>query len=388
MGILANTVSICQFRVVGDLPTTDLYQWGAERLARFGFTPIDEGIAELSVGWVHLDDPRASDFNSPRSFWRDHYLALTLRQDKRVIPGALLRAHLRIAEEEFLAANRNYVKVPKQKREELRETVRTRLLARTLPIPTTIDAVWDTRSNILTLAALGSKTVELFETQFKKSFDGLRLVALHPYDRALQVGGEALRPALEQANRATSDAVLDLIKSNQWLGIDFLLWACYRTMNESSAYRVNQPGPLQIGEQFVAFLNDRMVLSVSGDYGVQKITASGPQGEFGEVRAALQNGKQLTEATIYLEQGEHRWRLTLKGELFSFASCKGPQVTEERDNTVDRESELEALFFERLYVLETGLQLFDSLFAAFLAIRLGAGWGDELERITTWLAED
>ncbi len=33
---------------------------------------------------------------------------------------------------------------------------------------------------------------------------------------------------------------------------------------------------------------------------------------------------------------------------------------------VDEEREKEALFFERMYLLETGLQLFDSLFATFL----------------------
>jgi len=41
---------------------------------------------------------------------------------------------------------------------------------------------------------------------------------------------------------------------------------------------------------------------------------------------------------------------------------------------VDEVSEREAAFYERLYVLEEGLQLFDSLYATFLAARLDSGW--------------
>jgi hypothetical protein len=36
-------------------------------------------------------------------------------------------------------------------------------------------------------------------------------------------------------------------------------------------------------------------------------------------------------------------------------------------------------------VLEEGLQLFDSLFATFLAARLGEGWGETEAAIKEWL---
>ncbi|MBI1920344.1 MAG: recombination-associated protein RdgC [Geobacter sp.] len=385
MGILSNTVSICQFKVVGELPATDLFQWVSERLAKNGFTPIDQGAAELSVGWVHLDDHRDSSFAAPAIFWRDNYLTFTLRQDRRLIPAALLRAHQKVAEDDYIAANPGYSRVPKQKREELREAVRGALLAKILPIPSTYDMIWDTRSNILTLATLGTKAVDLFETHFRKSFEGLRLIAVHPYARAGQVAEPQLVPALEKANKATTDAVLDLIKSNQWIGWDFLLWVMYRTLNESSEYRVTRPGPALDGEAFVAYLDDRMVLCATAENGVQKITASGPQDRFGEVQTALRNGKRITEAALYLEKGEDIWKMTLKGEMFHFASYKAPKVKEERDNTVEETSEKEALFYERMYVMETGLQLFDSLYAAFLAARLGDAWEAEVRKIEEWL---
>ena len=386
MGILSNTVSICQFRVVGNLPATDLFAWVSERLAKNGFVPIDQGTAELSIGWVHTDDYRESSFAIPAAFWRDHYLALTLRQDRRTIPGALLRAHQKLAERDFLTANAGFTRVPKQKREELRDAVRSALLARTLPVPAVYDAVWDIGTSVLTLATLGTKVIDQFENHFKKTFEGFRLVAVHPYDRAEAVVPAQLKPALHQANQATTDAVLDLIKSNQWLGWDFLRWVMYRTMNDSSEYRINQPGPASSEEPFVAYLNDRMVLCGHGENGTQKITASGPQDRFGEVRTALQTGKQITEATLHLERGEHLWKMTLKGEMFHFASFKAPQVKVERDAGVDEASEREAVFFERMNLLEVGQQLFDSLYATFLAVRLGNGWREELRKIDDWLA--
>ena len=92
MGILSNTVSICQFRVVGDLPATDLFSWASGNLARHAFRPIDEGIAELSIGWVHTGNPQEMGFAVPADFWHDNYLAFSLRQDRRRVPAALLKA--------------------------------------------------------------------------------------------------------------------------------------------------------------------------------------------------------------------------------------------------------------------------------------------------------
>ena len=386
MGILSNTVSICHFQVAGEFPASDLFSWASERLARNGFQSIDQGAAELSTGWVHLDDHRDSSFAVPAAFWRDHYLAFTLRRDQRRLPAALLKAYQQVAEHEYLAANPGLSRVPKQKREELKEAVRGALLAKTLPVPSAWDAVWDTRSGLVSFTSLSPAIVEQFEAQFKKTFDGLRLVAVHPFARAGQVVAEGLKPALAQANQAGSEAVIDLVRSNQWLGWDFFLWLMFRTMHDTSEYRVSRPGPAKANEPVVAYLNDRLVLLCAGENGVQKITVAGPQDHFSEVRTALSSGKRITEATLYLEKDEHTWKVTLKGELFHFASLKAPAVKIEKDNGVDEVSEREAVFFERMFVLEQGLQLFDSLYATFLTLRLGPGWGDEEQKIGAWLA--
>jgi hypothetical protein len=386
MGILANTVSVCHFKVQGELPKEDMYEWTLKQLAANRFNPIDQGNEELSVGWVHMDDPKNAEFDSPAACWRDHYLMFTLRRDKRSVPSAILKAHLERAHEQFLAENPGFNKVPKQKKEDIKEAVHAMLLSQTLPTPATYDAVWDTNTGLLTFSSLSPKVIELFEEQFKKTFEGLRISAFHPFARAESVLNDEYKELLKQANKAGGDNYLELIKENQWLGTDFMLWLMYQTMNEASEYAVNQPGILLDNEGFVGYLDDRLVLLGSGENGAQKITVAGPQDHFNEVRTALLNKKQITEATLHLETTEdEHWKMTLKGEMFHFASFKSPSVKLEKDNTTDEAMEREAVFFERMVLLEKGTQLFDSLFASFLQTRLGSGWSEQEELIQKWL---
>jgi recombination associated protein RdgC len=385
MSLLSNTVSICQFQVVGDLPPDDIFSWASTCLTGQAFRPIDEGSEEISVGWVHIDDPQESSFTAPQDFWRDHYLTFTMRRDQRQVPSALLKPHMEKAEADFLAAHPGLQRVPRQHREEMRDAVREALLAQTLPIPALFDVVWDTRNGRLTLTSLNAKVVDLFETLFRETFDGLKLTAVHPFARAEAVIDQNLLPALQQANQASSDAVLEMIEDNRWIGQDFLLWLMYRTMESPSTYAVNQPGSAQLGEGFTAYLNDRLLLVGGGENGVQKVTVIGPQDAFSEVRTALQEDKQISEAILHMEKLEDQWKLTLKGDTFHLASFKAPTVKIEKDNRTEDKSEKEAVFYERMYVLEAGLQLFDSLFRSFLELRLAPDWSQTQARIESWL---
>jgi hypothetical protein len=386
MGLLNNTVSICQFQVVGTPPAADLVTWVGEGLARDGFRSIEHSSDELACGWAQLDDFQASDFASSQTFHRDHYFGFSLRRDQRKLPTALLKPYMKKAEDDWLAVNPKFKRVPKAQRDDLRDAVRGSLLAKTLPVPAIYDAVWDTRSNLVTFASLGSKAIEQFIEQFKKSFDGLRLVPFHPMARAGQVVDAGLRSALIAANTSSTDAILEQIEANQWLGQDFLLWLMHETMNAASEYTVNQPGPAGAGEGFVAYLNDRVLLMASNENGVQKVTVTGPQDNFNEVRTALQGGKAICESVLYLEKQEKQWKLTLKGDTFYFASFKAPSVTLEKDATTDPALEREAVFYERMFLLEEGLQLFNSLLSTFLKQRLAVEWERQEQAIRNYLS--
>ncbi len=163
-------------------------------------------------------------------------------------------AYLKNAESEFLASHPDMGRVPKPKGVELSEAIRAALIAKTLPVPSIYDVVWDT------------------------------------------------------------------------------------------FYR----------------LSYRLVLLGEGDGGVQKISVVGSQDKFSEVRTALKNGKEISEATLYLTMQEHQWRITLRALMFHFASFKSPSIKLQKDNITNEADEREAAFYERMYVLEEGLQLFDS----------------------------
>jgi hypothetical protein len=386
MGILNNTVSICQFQILGAQPAADLSNWVGAALARDGFRSIEQTSEELSSGWVQQDDYQESSFADVHTFQHDHYFTFALRRDQRKLPTALLKPYLLKAEEEWLAVNPQFKRVPKPQREDLRDAVRGSLFARTLPVPTIYDAVWDTRSNLVTFSSLGTNAVDLFVDQFKKSFEGLRLVPLYPFARAGRVIDDTLQPALAKANGSGNEAVLEQIEANQWLGRDFLLWLMHETMNAASEYTVNQPGPAVVGEGFIAYLNDRLLLASSSETGIQKVTVTGPQDNFSEVRTALQGGKDIHESVLYLELQEQLWKMTLKGSTFHFASFKSPSVKLEKDDITDPAMERVAVFFERMFLLEEGLQLFDSLLATFLKQRLEESWVSKEMSIRTYLA--
>lgn len=381
MGILSNTVSISQFQVKGSLPEARLGEWVAEQLNRFAFRSIEDNSEELSVGWVRLDDQQDSRFADSSACQFDHYLGFSLRRDQRKVPAALLKAHLTREQERFLAGNPGLRRVPKHKRDELRDAVRGALLARTLPTPAVWDLVWDTKRQVLSFTSLSPIVIELLEAQFKKSFPGLRLVTIHPLARAGQVIPQLLQEPLKAANQARSEAVSDLIRDNLWLGNDLFFWLMEQTLHGSAEYAICTPGPGLADEPFVAYLNDRLILLGQSESGLQKVTVAGPQDRFQEVCSALQSGKQIHEAVLYLEQNEDIWKLTLKGESFQFAGYRAPAVKLENDDLSDPAAERQAVFFERMYLVEKGLQLFDSLLASFLKVRLADSWNQQQQRI-------
>ena len=386
MGFLSTSASVCYFQVTGALNPQEKYQELQKKLAEEGFRPIEQSADELSTGWVQLDDYDCSDFSSPNSCWRDHYLCFSLRQDRRRIPAALLKRQVIQLREKFLAEQPTLNYVPKGEKERILDQARSSLMARTLPTPSFYDVIWDTDRQLLRFCSLGQNTIDSFQGLFHQTFPGLRLQLFHPLARATQILPEQLREPLQHANKAQTENILEQIEANRWLGIDFLQWLFYRTLNSDSSYQVTTSGPLLEKQPFTAFLDNRLVLVGGGQEGLQKIVVAGPQDHYLEVRAALQQGKQIEEATIHLQQNEDAaWKLTLKGERFQFGSYRTPMIRPEKDPSDDPQAEAEAAFFTKLATVEEGEQMFDSLLKSFLLLRLSEQWPKEQAALLHWL---
>lgn len=386
MGFLSASASISYFQLSGTEAYQDKDQLIRDKLAAEGFRSIEQSAEELATGWVHFDDEESSDFTNPQYCWRDHFLCFSLRQDRRRVPAALLKRHFSRLCEQFLAAQPTFHRVPKSQREQFREQARDLLLVRTLPTPTVTNVIWDTKRNLVRFCSLGKSTVDSFQALFHQTFPGLRLQLLPPLSRAAQVLPKELQPALLQANQAQTDNTLEQIEANRWLGADFLLWLFYQTLNSNSGYAVSVSGPLLNNQPFSAFLDNRLVLVGGGQEGIQKIVVAGPQDHFFEVKAALNQGKQIEEATIHLQQDEDRaWKLTLKGERFSFGSFATPMIRPESDPDSNPQAEAEAAFLMKINAVEEGEQMLDSLLKAFLLVRLGDNWPTQVNTINNWL---
>lgn len=148
---------------------------------------------------------------------------------------------------------------------------------------------------------------------------------------------------------------------------------------------MTREGPAEIGDHFIAYVYDRFVLAQDHDDGLRKSTISGAQKNFSETRKAIQLGKNITDATLYFEKDMLKWKMSLKGDLFAFGSFTCPPVKIEKDEMTDPRMERDAVFFERMNLMETGLQLFDSLLAAFLSDRLAGPWTQIERAINEWL---
>ena len=171
MGILAGSGSFTRYRIVEEVTPAKLAQ-APELLRKNSFRDIDAGTDERSFGWVCLDD-----WLDPQ--WRTappekgHFLAMSLRLDTRRISPAVFKKHVLLAfrAEKEAAKDQGKKFIGKDRKTELRDQVRLKLMARALPIPAVFDAVWDTLTHAIWLASTNGKVRALFEDLFTQTFE-------------------------------------------------------------------------------------------------------------------------------------------------------------------------------------------------------------------------
>ncbi|AJF08257.1 recombination-associated protein RdgC [Geoalkalibacter subterraneus] len=379
MGLLSNTTNLKQYRIIDGQLSRESLGFVQEKLQRNAFIPIEQTQEEISCGWTILGSLDKNDFGNINDWQRGNYLCFTLRIDQRKVPASTLKRHCEKEYEKFLQNNQGFKRVPKTEKEAIRERVRLNLLSKTLPATKGIDVVINLDRQDLFVTSLTDKDCDLVEKAFQETFGGIcRLRVTPPLEMAMEIAPENLQHNLKVLNRASTDAIVEQIKENVWLGQGFLLWLLHRTIESDSRYRLNTPGPLLRDGEYVAYLNNRLTLTGSAEGGTQKVALSGPQSGFQEARIALHGGKVLSSATVYLEEQENLWKYTLKSDSFHVASLKCPTVKLEKD-VDDAEAEEHALFYERMHLIESFLQLHKSLFREFLIQRLDENKWTDLE---------
>jgi len=159
------------------------------------------------------------------------------------------------------------------------------------------------------------------------------------------------------------------------LGQEFLTWLWYKSDALPDAFLDAGNTPFQI------FMEHRVVVQGGEGDTLETATVSGTLSPLREARFGLVTGKKVSRATLRFEQNGLRWQLSLKAEDFAVGGLKVPKTDRDADDDPD------ALLLERIFLIERCMALLDSLYAAFLRLRLDAQWTDETRRINAWMTQ-
>jgi hypothetical protein len=161
------------------------------------------------------------------------------------------------------------------------------------------------------------------------------------------------------------------------LGQEFLTWLWYQSDVAPAFFKTDK------GEPFLVSMEKR--ITVSGGEGDARETASVSatvESPLREARMGLNRGKKVTRALVHLSKEELAFDVSLKADDFSLNSLKTPKI----DKT-DKDDDPDALFLEKVALIETGVQLLDCLYRQFLQLRFNAeAWGRTVSGIHDWMA--
>lgn len=161
------------------------------------------------------------------------------------------------------------------------------------------------------------------------------------------------------------------------LGQDFLTWLWCQSERRNGVFAT------QSGEAF--FLSVEQKVAVVGGEGesLERTTVSGRMSELKEARMGVGTGKKVHQALIRLEKDTNEWTVLLKAEDFSFAGFRTPKI----EAKLEEGDEPDAVFLEKMFLMELGISCLDSAFTEFVAKRFGPDWDEEEAGVRRWVAQ-
>lgn len=371
MGFLASTCSFTRFRVIDPVPD-GLWAEIPQLLKNGAFIDIDETAEDQADGWVSFDDYLDTTWQAgpPQ---KGAYMAFSLRLDIRRIPAGVVRKYLDLALKREKAENEKNGKkfISRERRKELKEQVQLSLRRRFLPVPGEFNVIWNTANNEIWFASTQTKMIELFAQRFLDTFK-LHIEQLTPPALALSMLGEAAEEAVHDADSV--DYTVDGI-----LGQDFLTWLWFRSDVAFTLFRTEDGQPFQVSME--------KRVTVTGFVGVDRetasVTASDTDSPLTEARLGLRRGKKVSSALIHITKDDFVFDVSVKAADFSLNSLKTARLGKS-----DRDDDPDALFLEKVFLIETAVTLLDSLYRQFLGLRLDSDkWKKTTGEMMKWMGE-
>ena len=184
MGFASASCAFTRYRVL-EQPPPSLWAQVPELLKRYAFQDIDALPGEeRSFGWTSFDDMLDTEWAIAHPE-KGRYITFALRLETRRVPPAVHTKHLALAfrEEKRRMAGHGKQFISRERRNELKEQVRLRLMRHFLPIPAIFDVIWATDASLVYFASTQRKVLDMFEEYFIKCFE-LPLEQLTPFGLA------------------------------------------------------------------------------------------------------------------------------------------------------------------------------------------------------------
>jgi recombination associated protein RdgC len=181
MGLITGSGSFTRYFAEGTLPENFLESL-SEQIARHSFRNLDEkSISERSVGWVNVMDMFDNRF-AGLEFLKEPYVTMSLRVDEKKIPSTALKQYCLEAEEKIKEAE-DLEYLPKNRRVDIKDGVRLRLLKRAIPVSRTYDMIWNYNTDLVIFGCTTNKLCDEFMEFFLQTFS-IHLRTICPYTLA------------------------------------------------------------------------------------------------------------------------------------------------------------------------------------------------------------
>lgn len=190
MGALRGSMTFTKFFIVGKLADEET---GAlvKRVRSQVFRPLDPDEDTLErAGWASALDPFDLDLGA-ESVSFNEFLTMSFRMDRWVIPGPLLKSHLREAEQKLME-KKSLERLGKRAKAEVKEAVVKRLRKQLVPAMKAVDFVWDRNAGQAFFYSHSKRHRELVQELFEKTFK-VQLLIESPGTLADRVGMSAER---------------------------------------------------------------------------------------------------------------------------------------------------------------------------------------------------
>lgn len=181
MGLISGSGSFTRYFTEGTLPENFMENL-SEKIVGHSFRNLDEtSIAERSAGWVNVMDMFDNRFTG-LEFLKEPYVTMSLRVDEKKIPSTALKQYCLEAEEKIKEAE-NLDYLPKNRRFDIKDGVKLRLLKRAIPVSRTYDMIWNYNTGLVIFGCTTNKLCDEFMEFFLQTFS-IHLQTICPYTLA------------------------------------------------------------------------------------------------------------------------------------------------------------------------------------------------------------